>query len=205
MHSQHPPPHHRCCLGVSKAGESKWLNIRIGASEGESKDVAASSRAHEYSVGAFCACEQVSRRTPGPLATHWSGGVTSWPWTGKWGTVVRERKLAGKAEYCGKLRCFNQTSRSLKEQHYGTGDTQGTNTHAGGGGKQNAIAEKRRKIVDLSHPPPRTPDPPSRRALCPSGTQHPPGPAIRTPSWASGRCSGRTARPAWPRGPPAQC
>ena len=41
------------------------------------------------------------------------------------------REIAGK-----KLRCRNQTSRSLNEQHLCTGDTRGTNTHARGTGKK---------------------------------------------------------------------
>ena len=49
------------------------------------------------------------------------------------GGVLRERqiqswKIAGKI--AGKLWCRDQTSRSLKEQHYCTGDTRGTNKHA---------------------------------------------------------------------------
>ena len=34
------------------------------------------------------------------------------------------------AKNCGKLRCRNQTSQSLKQQQFCTGDTQGTNNHA---------------------------------------------------------------------------
>ena len=41
----------------------------------------------------------------------------------------------------GKLQCRNQTSRSLKEQHLCTGDTQGSNKRASWTGKK-AIAEK---------------------------------------------------------------
>ena len=47
------------------------------------------------------------------------------------GHQIQLRKLAGNyGEIAQKLRCRHQTSRSLKEQHLCTGDTQGTNTHA---------------------------------------------------------------------------
>ena len=56
------------------------------------------------------------------------------------GIAVRERQIQI-AKHCGKIavelqkiagkrRCRNQTSRSLKEQHFCTGDTQGTNEPA---------------------------------------------------------------------------
>ena len=65
-------------------------------------------------------------------------------------------KISGKI--AGKLRCCNQTSRSLTEQHVCTGDTQGTKKHARGTsnkqlqkncGKLPEIA-KSRKIADLN-------------------------------------------------------
>ena len=62
------------------------------------------------------------------------------------------RKIAGK------LRCRNQTSRSLKGQHLCTGDTQGTHTHASQAksncGKMGKIVGKLRKMPDLNPPPP---------------------------------------------------
>ena len=52
------------------------------------------------------------------------------------GIAVRERQIQLRtiAENCGKfagkLRCRDQTSRSLKDQHFCTGGTKGTNKHA---------------------------------------------------------------------------
>ena len=59
--------------------------------------------------------------------------------------VVRERQIKLRKS-CGKLRCHNQTPRSLKEQHLGTGDTQGTHTHARGT-SQKELRENRGTIA----------------------------------------------------------
>ena len=55
----------------------------------------------------------------------------------------------------GKLRCQNQTSRSFKEQHFFTGDIQGTNKHVRWTSKKKSRKNcgNLRKI-DLNPPPP---------------------------------------------------
>ena len=71
---------------------------------------------------------------------------------------IQLRKIAEK------LRCRNQTSRSLKEQHFCTRDTQGTYNHARwtskkqlrkivGNSRKWRNCEKLRKIADLNSPP----------------------------------------------------
>ena len=59
-------------------------------------------------------------------------------------------------EKCGKiavkLRCFHQTSRSLKKQHFCTGDTQGTNRHAMGTSRKQL--RKNCEKLRTSPPPP---------------------------------------------------
>ena len=60
---------------------------------------------------------------------------------------IHLRKIAQKLpKICGKLRCRNQTSRSLNEQHFGTGDTQGTHKHAKRTGKRRENCGKLQKI-----------------------------------------------------------
>ena len=55
-----------------------------------------------------------------------------------------------------KLRCRNQTSQSLKEQHFGTGDTQGNSKHARWTSKKQLrkIAKNRENLRTLTPPPP---------------------------------------------------
>ena len=68
------------------------------------------------------------------------------------------REIAGNGgKTAEKLRCRNQTSRSLEEQHLCTGDTQGTNGTRGGQAKRNCgtlrnSEKKLRVIADLNPP-----------------------------------------------------
>ena len=69
------------------------------------------------------------------------------------GSVKFKMKNCAKIEE--RLRCRDQTSRSLKEQHFCTGDTQGTNTHARWATKKQLrkIAKKNCEKLRTSTPP----------------------------------------------------
>ena len=67
------------------------------------------------------------------------------------------RKVCGKI--AGKLRCPNQTSRSLKKQHFCTGETQGTNKHAMGTSTKQLRKNCRKLRKNCRHKPPPGPSP----------------------------------------------
>ena len=102
---------------------------------------------------------------------------------------IQLRKFAGNCgKIAGKLQFWDQTPRSLKEQHLCTGDTQGTNKNARGTRKKQwrkiaGNCGKVRKTADLSPPPPRSwMD--HRLVLCAHGTASeqpapPPPPLLR--------------------------